>query len=239
MRNDEAGSGPPLGWTLLAGTTTVLFGVTLYLIFFYAPVEEQMGIAQKIFYFHVPSAWGMYIGYVTAGVASGLYLWKRSPKADAWAVAGAEIGLLFCLVVLTTGPLWARKAWGVYWTWDPRLTSTLFAAMIFAAYVGLRSFGAAGETEKKFAAGLAILGVVDLPLIHYAVVLFRGQHPTVITDRGGGLDPQMRVTFAVASLTFVCFASLLLWTRARIERTRHEVLEAELSAAERGLLEDA
>jgi heme exporter protein C len=230
---------PPLGWTALAGTTAVLLAVTLYLIFFYAPVELQMGIAQKIFYFHVPSAWGMYIGFITAGVASGIYLWKRTPGSDAWAVAGAEVGLLFCAIVLITGPLWARKAWGVFWTWDPRLTSTLFAAMIFAAYVGLRSFGAAGETEKKFAAGLAILGVVDLPLIHYAVELFRGQHPTVITERGGGLDPKMRVVFLVASISFIALASLLLWTRARIERTRARVIEAEVIAAERGLLEDA
>jgi heme exporter protein C len=147
--------------------------------------------------------------------------------------------MLFCLAMLISGPLWARKAWGVWWTWDPRLTTTLLAGMIFAAYLALRSFGAAGEVEKRFAAGLAVLGVLDLPIIHYSVQRWRGQHPTVITNSGGGLHPDMTTTLLISLATFTLLVILLLWTRARLEMQRAAVAEIELEAAHRGLLEDA
>jgi heme exporter protein C len=230
---------PPLGWTILAGLTAVAVFVDLYFIFFFAPIEMQMGVVQKIFYFHVPSAYAMYVAFTISAVASGIYLAKRKPGADAWAVAGAEVGMLFCLAMLISGPLWARKAWGVWWTWDPRLTTTLLAGMIFAAYLALRSFGAAGEVEKRFAAGLAVLGVLDLPIIHYSVQRWRGQHPTVITNSGGGLHPDMTTTLLISLATFTLLVILLLWTRARLEMQRAAVAEIELEAAHRGLLEDA
>jgi heme exporter protein C len=115
-------SGNSTVWSLLFFATLALFAVTLYAIFVLAPVEQQMGIVQKIFYFHVPSAYAMYVGFAVSAVGSAVYLLKRDPRWDALAVAGAEVGTLFCLIVLLTGPLWARKAWGVWWTWDPRLT---------------------------------------------------------------------------------------------------------------------
>ena len=123
-------SGSTTLWSLVLFTTLALFAVTLYLIFVVAPVEKQMGIVQKIFYFHVPSAYAMYLGFGASALGSAGYLIKRDAKWDALAVAGAEVGTLFCLIVLLTGPLWARKAWGVWWTWDPRLTTTLLAGMI-------------------------------------------------------------------------------------------------------------
>jgi len=181
-----------------------------------------MGIVQKIFYFHVPSAYAMYIGFGVSAVGSLGYLIKRDPKWDALGVAGAEVGALFCLIVLVTGPLWARKAWGVWWTWDPRLTTTLLAGMIFAAYLALRSMGNAGEVEKRFAAGLAIFGLVDLPLIHYSVQRWRGVHPTVITGKGGGLESEMYWALGLSFLAFTGLAVLLIWARAAIERQRDE-----------------
>ena len=99
---------------------------------------------------------------------------------------------MFCAIVLVTGPLWARKAWGTYWTWDPRLTTTLLIGMIYVAYLLLRNLGATGEAERRFAAGLGLLGGALMPIIHYSVQLWRGQHPTVITAKGGGLHPDMR-----------------------------------------------
>ena len=147
-------SGSSTVWALVLLTTLLLFGASLYAIFMVAPVEKQMGIAQKIFYFHVPSAYAMYIGFGLSALGSLMYLIKRDAKWDAVGVAGAEVGFLFWLIVICTGPLWARKAWGVWWTWDPRLTTTLLAGMIFAAYLALRSMGEAGEVEKRFAAGL-------------------------------------------------------------------------------------
>lgn len=230
---------PPLGWLILAVVTMALVTVTLWAIFFQAPVELRMGIVQKIFYFHVPSAYAMYVGLGACGVASAVFLITRRDGWDALAVAGAEVGLVFCAIVLTTGPLWARKAWGVWWTWDPRLTTTLLAGMIFTAYVVLRSFGGAGEAERRFAAGLAIVGLFDLPVIHYAVQRWRGTHPTVITSRGGGLSSDMLPAFFLGLVTFTALVALLLWTRARAERVRQELRALELEAAERGLLEDA
>jgi heme exporter protein C len=231
-------SAPSPRYMVLGGLTVLLVPVVLYLIFGYAPQEATMGLAQKIFYFHVPSAYAMYIGFGTALVGSVGYLWKRTAAFDALAVAGAEVGLLFSLVVLITGPLWAREAWGTYWTWDARLTTTLLAALIFTGAVVLRSFGT-GEAEKRFAAGLAIVGTFLVPIINQSVQRWRGQHPTVITARGGGLHPDMYPAFFVSLFFFTLLVTYLIWTRFKLERDRHALLGLESEAAELGLLEDA
>ena len=215
-------SGNSTVWSLVLFATLAVFAAALYTIFVVAPVEQQMGIVQKIFYFHVPSAYAMYIGFFVSAVGSAVYLLKRDPRWDAVAVAGAEVGSLFCLIVLLTGPLWARKAWGVWWTWDPRLTTTLLSGMIFAAYLVLRSMGDAGEVEKRFAAGLALLGLINLPLIHYSVQRWRGVHPTVITGKGGGLESEMYWALGLSFIAFTGLAVLLIWARASVERQREE-----------------
>ena len=229
----------PTGLIALLIVGALLLVCTLYAVFAIAPVEKQMGIVQKIFYFHVPSANAMYLGFIVAGVSSALYLGKRDERWDALAVAGAEVGMLFCVAVLLSGPLWARKAWGVAWTWDPRLTSTLLAGMIFCAYLVLRSFGGIGEVEKRFAAGLAILGVLDLPIIKYSVQRWRGTHPTVISGRGGGIAADMVPAFVLGMLTFALLAAALIWMRYRSERLRQRLAALEVEAAQRGLLEEA
>ena len=236
--NARASTLPRTLWLVLAAVTAGLLLVSMYEIFMVAPVEQQMGIVQKIFYFHVPSAYAMYVGFAIAGVCSLVYLVKRSDAWEAWAVAGAEVGTMFCAIVLITGPLWARKAWGVAWTWDPRLTTTLLAGMVFAAYLALRSFGRSGAVERRFAAGLAVVGLVDIPIIHYSVQRWRGQHPTVITRQGGGLHPDMVPALLVSFVAFTALVVLLCWARARVERLRQSAVGLELEAAERGLLED-
>jgi heme exporter protein C len=220
-------------WSLVLFATLALFAAALYTIFVVAPVEQQMGIVQKIFYFHVPSAYAMYIGFFVSAVASGVYLLKRDARWDAIAVAGAEVGTLFCLIVLLTGPLWARKAWGVWWTWDPRLTTTLLSGMIFAAYLALRSMGDTGEVEKRFASGLALLGLVNLPLIHYSVQRWRGVHPTVITGKGGGLESEMYWALGLSFMAFTGLAVLLIWARASVERQREESVQLRLELMHR------
>ncbi len=226
-------SGSSTVWSLVLFATLALFAAALYTIFVVAPVEQQMGIVQKIFYFHVPSAYAMYIGFFVSAVASGVYLLKRDARWDAIAVAGAEVGTLFCLIVLLTGPLWARKAWGVWWTWDPRLTTTLLSGMIFAAYLALRSMGDTGEVEKRFASGLALLGLVNLPLIHYSVQRWRGVHPTVITGKGGGLESEMYWALGLSFMAFTGLAVLLIWARASVERQREESVRLRLELMHR------
>ncbi|MDH5672332.1 MAG: cytochrome c biogenesis protein [Myxococcales bacterium] len=227
-------------WLLTATIViaALLGPLTLYAIFVMAPVEQQMGVVQKIFYFHVPAANAMYLGFIVCAVASAVYLARRDERWDALAVAAGEVGMLFCVAVLISGPLWARKAWGVYWTWDPRLTSTLLAGMIFAAYLVLRSSGG-GEVERRFAAGLAIVGLIDIPVIKYSVQRWRGTHPTVISSKGGGIHPDMRPALLLGFLFFALLSVALIWTRARLERTRQRMEALEMEAAERGLLEEA
>jgi heme exporter protein C len=228
----------PVGFSTLAALAIALSVGSLWAIFGIAPVELQMGIVQKIFYFHVPSAYAMYVAFVISAVGSALYLWRRDEKWDALAVSGAEVGLVFCLIVLITGPLWARKAWGTYWTWDPRLTTTLLAGMIYVAFNVLRSFGQAGEAEKRFASALGFLGLLLLPVIHFSVQRWRGQHPTVITRAGGGIHPDMAPALASGFVLFTVLVALLVWARFRVERVRQRVVALELDAAERGLLEE-
>jgi heme exporter protein C len=222
----------------LLGLCMLLVPAALYAIFSVAPVEQQMGIVQKVFYFHVPCANAMYVGFITCSVCSAVYLRKRDDRWDAVAVAAAEVGMVFCLAVLASGPLWARKAWGVYWTWDPRLTSTLLEAMVFFAYLVLRSFGVLGEVEKRFAAGLAVVGLLDIPVIKFSVQRWRGTHPTVITGQGGGIHPDMRPALLLGFLLILSLAVALIWVRVRGERLRQRIEALELEAAERGLLED-
>ncbi len=226
------------GFIVLAVVSALLLSLTLYWGFIVAPVELQMGIVQKIFFFHAPSAYAMYLGFGLCVIGSLMYLVKRSDAWEALAVGGAEVGSIFCLIVLITGPLWGRKAWGTYWTWDPRITTTLLIGMIYVAYLLLRNLGATGEAERRFAAGLGLLGGPLMPIIHYSVQLWRGQHPTVITKKGGGLHPDMLVALLLGCAAMTALSILLIWARARIERDRQRVLTLELDAAERGLLEE-
>jgi heme exporter protein C len=220
---------------VLAGLTALTFAATVFLVGT-APVEEQMGIVQKIFYFHVPSAYCMYVGYTFAAVGGLMYLFKRTDGWDAVSLAGAEIGTLFCVIVLVTGPLWGRKAWGVYWVWDPRLTSTLLTGMIYLSFLGLR-MGRAGDVEKRFAAVLAMIGFPMLFLVKYSVRRWSGQHPMVISGNGGGISSDMLPALATSFVAFTFLIAWLLWTRIRIERQRQKIWSLELDLAREGFPE--
>ena len=222
---------------LLAATVASVLAA-LHLIFFYAPVESTMGVVQKIFYFHVPSAYGMYLGAAACFLGSAAYLVSPTDGRDAFAKAGAEVAVVFGLIVMVTGPLWAAKAWGRYWTWDPRLTTSLLSVLIYVAYVILRSFAGNGEAEKKFAAALGVLGAANLPIIHYSVQKWSGQHPRVISSGGGGIAPTMVPPLLVSFLAFTLLAALLLWTRVRLELAQARLSVVEQEALEQGLEEN-
>lgn len=205
----------PTGLVALTAISLAASLVMLGMIFFYAPAEATMGIVQKIFYLHVPSALASYLGFFLCCFASIAYLIKRSPTADVVARAGAELGVLFCAIVLITGPLWARKAWGTWWTGEPRLMLTLVMALIFVAYLLVRSLGGRTELTRKICAVLAILGVADIPLVRISVERWRGAHPQVVTGEGGGLSPDMQIVFLVSLVSIALLFALLLLLRIR------------------------
>lgn len=207
----------------LAGAAAVGLAAALYLIFGYAPTERTMGIVQKIFYIHVPCAVVSYVAFFLCCAASALYLLKGSVTADVVARAGAETGVLFSLVTLTTGPLWARKAWGTFWTGEPRLMLFLVLMLIFAAYLVVRNFGGRTELTRRICAVLAILGVADIPLVRYAVRLWRGNHPQVITRDGGGITPEMGVALAVSFGAIALLFAALFWARIRVGLAEEDV----------------
>ncbi len=221
---------------LCLASSTLLLLATIYVTFLRAPIEARMGIVQKIFYFHVPSAYAMYLGATACFLGSVGYLLKPTDHRDALARAGAEVAIVMGTIVLITGPLWAAKAWGHFWTFDPRLTTSMLSWMIYVAYAVLRSFSGDGPSERKFAAALGILGAANLPIIHFSVQKWGGQHPTVVTGKGGGLQhPDMKLAFALGMLAFTVFAITLLWARMRLELVKSRLAQAEEDAIDLGL----
>lgn len=196
--------------------------VGLYMALFYAPMEKTMGDAQRIFYFHVPSAWIGFLAFFIVFVASLLYLWRRERKWDALALSAAEIGVIFTTLVLLTGPLWAKKAWGAFWVWDARLTTTLILWMIYVGYLMLRS-SADSERRARFAAVLAIVGFLDVPIIYISVQIWRTMHPQLLINDPGGLSSQMTQTLMVCLLSFTLLFVFLLIQRVRLEQARDQV----------------
>jgi heme exporter protein C len=206
----------------------------LWLVFMVVPTEREMGIVQRIFYFHVSSAWVAFLGFFLVAGASAVYLWNGSRAADRLAEAAGEVGVLFCTLVLVTGPLWARPIWGVWWTWDPRLTMTVILWAIYASYLMLRAFGGEDDAVRRYAAVLGIIGVLDIPIIMVSVRLLRGIHPAVLTRNEGGsglVDPWMRLALLVSSLALVLLGIWLMQLRARTARLAEEIAALRREAA--------
>ncbi len=266
---------------ILGLLTAVLLSYALYEALVVAPREQTMGDVQRIFYYHVPSAWTAFLLFFINFVASVQYLVRRTPQADKianWvviaigvltciggyvikplpqgmypssvattglAVVGiyflirkyfsdqetdilalttAEVGVVFCTVVLVTGPLWARPVWGIWWTWDVRLTSTLVLWLIYVSYLVLRRFSTSGQTPV-LAAALAVFGALDVPLVYFSIWFFRTQHPQPVIGGGGSIDPRMLHVLLINWLAFLCFAFLVCWSRYRLERLQRDVEE--------------
>jgi len=227
--------GDSIFYALLA-TSAILLLLTIHWAFLMAPIEARMGIVQKIFYFHVPSAYAMYIGATACFCGSVAYLLKPTDMRDAIARAGAELSIVMGAIVMITGPLWAAKAWGYFWTWDPRLTTAMLSWLIYVAYCVLRAFSGDGPGERKFAAALGVLGAANLPIIHYSVQKWGGQHPTVVTGKGGGLQhPDMKIAFALGMIAFTVFAVTLIYARVRLELVKSRLARAEEDAVDLGL----
>ena len=212
----------------LVGVAMVMFAAAPLLIA-RAPYEATMGLVQKIFYFHVPSAMVMFVSAFICGVASAAYLFRGKAAADRLAFAAGELVVVFGLIVLVTGPLWARKAWGVWWQWDARLTSTLLMWMIFLAYLLVRRYG--GPGAEKLAAAMALFGMANVPFVYISVNIWRTLHPTTTVIMT--LAPEMRLPFRAAIVAFMLLYGLLLAARVAIEERRATVEHLYLDADER------
>jgi heme exporter protein C len=208
----------------LLALSMVMFAASPFLVVG-APYETTMGLVQKIFYYHVPSAMVMFISAFVCGIASTVYLFDRRPVADRLAVAAAELVVLFGVIVLVTGPIWARKAWGVWWQWDARLTSTLVLWMIFLAYLLLRKYG--GPGSDRLGAALALFGMANVPFVYWSVNVWRTLHPktTVVMS----LAPGMRPVFWWCVAAFLLLYAGLLAARVRLEEQRAGLEELHLA----------
>jgi len=170
----------------------------------FTPVEARQGLAQKIFYLHVPAAWSALLAFSLVGIASALYLWLLDPRLDRFAAASAEVGVAFSAVMLTTGPIWAKPIWGTWWTWDARLTLTLFLFFLFVGYLALRAAVQDPAERARFSAVVGILGMLLVPFVHLSVYLFRTLHPTpvVLKPSAPSLPPEMLRTLLISTLVF-------------------------------------
>ena len=207
--------------------TLVWLVLALYMIFLYAPEEMTMGEAQRIFYIHFQAGIISIVAYVMVALASVAYLWKRSQSADDFAVAAAEVGFIFCSCVLVTGPLWAKPAWGIWWTWDARLTSTFVLWLLFIAYLMLRSFVINPGQASTLGAVVGIIGGVDALIDYMAIRWWRTQHPQPVIGGGpgSGLDPRMWRAVFVALGAFLCLFFYLLRQRTRLAEMRRELTQ--------------
>ncbi len=202
----------------------VLVAWGLHGAFLRAPTEAEMGDVQRIFYFHAPAGIAAFVAFMVTGVASGLYLWRRRLALDTVAHASAEAGLLFCTIVLVTGPLWAKPVWGYWWTWEARLTTTLVLWLIFVAYMLVRRYTENRDQQARFAAVLGIIGALDIFIVYFSVRLWRGAHPVVLRESGGeGLDPAMRSVFIFCIFMYLFMYACLLAIRIPIGLAEDEL----------------
>lgn len=198
-----------------------------YAALFIAPDEKTMHAIQRIFYFHVPSAISAFVAFFVVFIANAAYLVTRRPKWDWLGVAGAEVGVACCTVVLITGPIWARPVWGIWWTWDARLTSTFILWLLYITYLLLRGLLEDPQRRAALSAIFGIFAFLDVPLVYLSNRLWRTQHPqpVILGGENSGLAPGMGKVLLLCWIAVVCVMIILLIDRYRLECLRHECEE--------------
>jgi len=200
----------------------ILFIAAVFLVFFYAELEAIMGQVQRVFYFHVATAWVGMLGFLVAGIAGVVYLLKHERKWDVVGFSAIEISLVFFFIAIVSGSIWARPAWGTWWTWDPRLTTATIVELVYAAYLLLRQGIEDPDRRARFGAVYAILGFISVPLTFVSIRLYRTIHPVVIGSGGGeaegdfDMTARMLQTFMFSLFTFSILFIDLLWNRIRL-----------------------
>ena len=226
-----------LGWSTLA-----MMLVSIFMVFEWVPTEEDQGIVQRIFYFHVPCAWVAFAAFGLVAIAGAFYLWLKDQIWDDLGYAAAEIGMVFCTLVVITGSLWAKPIWGTWWTWDSRLTTTFILWLLYGGYLMLRAMADDTPEVARFGAVIGIVAALDVPVVILSVRLWRTIHPAVLVTRSGehGLeDPRMVITLLTALAAFTALFGWLLMlrfqqlrTRSRLMTIRREVALIEAAAAD-------
>jgi heme exporter protein C len=217
--------------SVLLGLGLALMIAALYMVFLYVPTEKHTGIVQRIFYFHVPLAWSSFLAFFVTFIFSILYLWKRATKWDTIAHASAEVGVVFTTLVLITGPIWAKPVWGVWWTWDARLTTSLVLWLTYVAYLLVRSYVTEPARGARFGAVIGIVGFIDVPIVFLTVNLWRTQHPTTIIFEGGLTTP-MLMTLLVCVAAFTVLYVLLTIQSANLKSLEADIKQLKSTQAE-------
>ena len=208
--------------------SAVLMAVTLYLVFLWVPTEQNLGISQRIFYFHVPLAWLGMLSIVIVAFASAMHLITRKEKWDSLAYTTAELGVVFITLLLVTGIIWNKPAWGRWWTWEARLTTTLILWFIYVSYLMLRAYGPKGSQGARYGAVVALIGAIDTPIIYMATTWWRTQHPEMNIGplaESGGLDSRMQLTMWISVLTFTILYAYMVIERYALRRAEAAVDE--------------
>ena len=211
---------------LLLLVVSILLAINMFLIFMWAPTEVHMGHVQRIFYIHVPSAWIAFLAFGIVFFGSIQYLRTREQKWDNLASASAELGVVFTTLVLVTGPIWAKPVWGIWWTWDVRLTTTLVLWLIYVSYLMVRSYSGNHYQASRYSSILGIIGVINLPLVYFAVNWWNTQHQRLVLGVGStesGLHPDMTTTLYFSLLAFSSLFVYLLWFRVSVKETEDMV----------------
>lgn len=220
--------------------TLALMLAALYMVFVYVPTEATQGIVQRIFYFHVPCAWIAFVAFALVAISGVFYLWLGQQIWDDLEYAAAEIGVIFCSLVLITGSIWAKPIWGTWWTWDSRLTTTLILWLLYCGYLMLRAMAGDSQAGARFGAVVGIVAALDVPIVIVSVRLWRTIHPAVLVTRQGGhglQDPRMIATLLVS---LAAFTALFIWllslrfamvrTHSRLRDLAHDLALAEAAA---------
>lgn len=203
---------------VLGGLTFLAMLVSLYAIFVYAPIEKTMGLVQKIFYIHLPLAMLSFLAFFIVFLAGIIYLYSKKTRWDILAYCSAEVGVVFCSLVLITGSIWAKPTWNVWWTWDPRLTTVLILWTMYVAYLMLRKLLTPGAQTSNIAAVFGIISFINVPITFLAIRMWRTIHPVVIDAQGAHISPPMLNTLLVTFAAMTLFFIVLLRLRIRVER---------------------
>lgn len=215
--------------TLLIASA-LLMALTLYLVYFWAPTEQNLGVSQRIFYFHVPLGWIGMVSIIVVAVASVMHLFTGWQRWDDLAYSTAELGVIYASLILVTGAIWGKPVWGVWWTWDPKLTTTLVLWFIYVAYLMIRAYGPMGSQGRRFASVIALIGAIDAPIIYMASIWWRTAHPALnigpAADEADAIgSSRIYITLLVSVIAFTVMYIALLTERYALRKSESDLDE--------------